>query len=260
MEDEELFYNNIQRALDNLPKNVNILEEKIDLNTQMAYFEFSKEVRKKDVAKECFEARDELFEKKVSAERKKEILTAIAGMDDVKAFRTIEKFLQTKNKKLKQWAVLAYQESRMLIQSSLLEEQQVFISTGLGGEGNNLRYFVVFIQKDREEKLSKSQQKLLKNELIYEIEKGEGKFEQIEFIEGFTTANVLLPLQANIKVIFRNVIDECNQYGNFLDEDMIVTNVKVIGRDEIIEMLEHQVEEEDEDEEIDENGFDEEED
>jgi len=234
---EKQFYQNIQKVLDDLPDNFSILEEQIDIEIQMKYFELAREVRSRNLATECFENREQLFLQDISAERKREILLSLAIIDDVKAFRTIEKFVGLADEELKQWAVLAFQESRMLIQSSLLDEQLVFISTGLGGKGQKLRYYVVFINKNRETILNTTQQKLLKDEIIFELNKNEGIFESMDFSEGFSTVLAVLPLQSDLKNIFRNIIDECNQYGNFLDDDMIVTNVKVMSRNEILEML-----------------------
>jgi hypothetical protein len=125
----------------------------------------------------------------------------------------------------------------MLIQSSLLDEQLVFISTGLGGKGQKLRYYVVFINKDRQGILNATQQKLLKNEVVFELDQNNGEIESMDFSEGFSTVLAMLPLQSDLKQIFRNIIEECNQYGDFLDEDMIVTNVKIMSRNEILEML-----------------------
>ena len=235
--EEKQYYQNIQKVLEELPENFSVLEEQIDIEVQMKYFEEAKKIRAIKPAHDSFEHRDELFDKKISKERKKEILLSIAILDDVKAFRTIEKFLEQSKGELKKWAVLALQESRMLIQSSLLDEQQVFISTGLGGKGKKLRYYVVFLNKERETILNSSQQKLLKNEIIFELKKYEGEFESMDSSEGFSTFLIMLPLAADIKQILRNIINECNQYGNFLDEEMIVTNVKILSRSEILEML-----------------------
>lgn len=235
--EEKQFYHNIQRVLENLPDNFSILEEQIDIDIQVKYFELANRVRSKKNAAKCFKNREELFLNDISEDRKREILLAIASIDDVKAFRTIEKFVGLATGELKQWAVLAFQESRMLIQSSLLDEQQVFISTGLGGKGQKLRYYVVFINKNQNIILTKTQQKLLKDELVYELNQHKGEFESMDFSEGFSTVLVMLPLQSDLKKLFRSVIDECNQYGDFLDDDMIVTNVKVMSRNEIIEML-----------------------
>lgn len=235
--EEKQFYHNIKRVLENLPDNFSILEEQIDIDIQVKYFELANRVRSKKNALKCFKNREELFLNDISEDRKREILLAIASIDDVKAFRTIEKFVGLATGELKQWAVLAFQESRMLIQSSLLDEQQVFISTGLGGKGQKLRYYVVFINRNQNIILTKIQQKLLKDELVYELNQHKGEFESMDFSEGFSTVLVMLPLQSDLKKLFRSVIDECNQYGDFLDDDMIVTNVKVMSRNEILEML-----------------------
>lgn len=241
--EEDIFYNNIQKALEDLPGNFNILEEKIDIALQMKYFEFSRKLRKRNDLDDFFERREELFSNDTDRKTKKEILAALAATDDVKAFRTIEKFAKEPDADLKEWSVLALQESKMLMQSSLLEEQQVFISTGLGGKGQMLRYCVVFINKEREELLNSTQQKLVKEELIYAVKKEEGEFEVMSFFEGFCTSLVLLPLTADLKMLFHGIIDECNQYGDFLQEDMIVTNVKDLSRGEIIQLLNEKNEE-----------------
>ncbi len=234
---DEIFYNNIQKALENLPDNFNILEEQIDIDIQMQYFDFAKEFREKVDPDEVFEHRDELFEEGTLPERQKEILSVLSVIDDVKAYRTIEKYLENAEGFMQKWAILALQESRMLLQSSLLDEQQVFISTGLGGKGQKLRYFVVFLNASENGVLNKTQQKLLKEELIFELKNTDGEFESINFLEGFSTSLLMLPLRADLRAIFRNIIDECNQYGNFLKVDLIVTNVKILSKDEIIELL-----------------------
>jgi len=249
---EKKFYQNIQTVLENLPENFSILEEQVDIELQMKYFEEARRVRANDAVAESFEKRELLFDKEINPETKRHILLGLAGVDDVKAFRTIEKFVKTSKGELKKWGVLAMQESRMLIQSSLLDEQQVFISTGLGGKGQKIRYYVVFINKNPWEILSGTQQKLLKDEVILELKSHDGDFETIDFTEGFSTSLVMLPLQTDIRMLFRNIIDECNQYGDFLDDDMIVTNMKMLSRNEISEMLQKRGEDElDELEDID---------
>ncbi|MCY1720135.1 hypothetical protein OU798_07260 [Prolixibacteraceae bacterium Z1-6] len=231
------FYKNIQKALEDLPENFSILEEQIDVGIQMKYFEFTKKQREKDIDEGCFIERDQLFDDEVGEERKKEILTSIAVYDDVRAYRTLEKYVQEAKGELKQWAILALQESRMLMHSSLLDEHQVFISTGLGGKGQKLRYYVVFLNKEKDEMLTATQQKLLKDELIFELKKHDGEFESMDFMEGFSSSLVMLPLQVEIRQVFQNVIEECNQYGGFLQDDLIITNVKIMSRGEIIQLI-----------------------
>ncbi|MBW6533569.1 MAG: hypothetical protein K0B11_01040 [Mariniphaga sp.] len=239
MKDEE-FYNDIQKLFEDLPGNFNILEEQIDLEVQMKYFEISRKVRDDEAEKNYLEFADELFIPETDLDQKKEILIGLAGTDDVKAYRTLEKFLEQASSEIRSWAVLAVQENRMLLQTSLLDEQQFFISTGLGGKGKKLRYYLVFINRNRNGLLNKTQQKLVKDELIFGLKPVEGEFESIDFSEGFCTSLVLLPVTADIKKVFSNVVEECNQYGDFLEEDMIITNVKVLSRNEILDIVNKQ--------------------
>lgn len=228
--------------LENIPANFSVLEEQINVELQIEYFKFAKNLREKEDPEQYLSQTDLLFDPSSSADTKKKILASLASSGEVEDFRTIEKFLANPDKGLKDWAILACQEGRMLLQSTLLDEQQVFISTGLGGKGHKLRYFVVFIHKSGES-LSEMQKKLLCDELIYTLEKNEGEMEELSDLLDFTTALVILPLKAPLKEIFRSIIDECNQYGNFLKEDLVVTNVKRLNPVEIVEILKQQSEE-----------------
>src|SRR5690554_1405972 len=239
MEDENI-YKDLQRIFEDLPENFNILEEQIDLDVQMKYFERSREVKEKVIDKDYLVEGEKLFVPETTTTKKKEILVGLAGVDDVKAYRTIESFLKQSKGKLRSWAVLALQENRMLLQTSLLDEKQYFISTGLGGKDKKLRYYVVFIHRNNDKMLTSTQQKLLKDELIFNLKPDNGEFESIDFSEGFSSSQVLLPVTSDIRQVFINVVDECNQYGDFLEEDMIITNVKILTRGEILEIINKQ--------------------
>lgn len=234
---DQKFYNNLQSALANLNDNFDILEEQIDVELQMQYFEYVNQRRDKAVNKEIPENSDDLFAGDTPIEQKKEILAALSITDSPQAYRIIERFVTNTDGHMKQWGIMALHESRILLQSSLLDEQQIFISTGLGGKGKKLRYFVVFLNNPPDITLTTTQQKILKDELIFELEKHQGEFETIDFIDEFSTAIIMLPLKTDIRTVFRNVVAECNQYGNFLKPDVIITNVKIMSKDEIISLL-----------------------
>ena len=42
----------------------------------------------------------------------------------------------------------------------------------------------------------------------------------------------------SLKSVFKEAIDECNRYGNFLNDDFIVTNVRTLSFKEIEDFLE----------------------
>ena len=78
--------------------------------------------------------------------KKKNGWSYLATLDDVSVYRAIENFSK-QDTPLKKWAIIALQQSRMLLQSTLLDDPGVFISTGLGGQGLLLRYFCVFFYR-----------------------------------------------------------------------------------------------------------------
>jgi hypothetical protein len=231
MEEEE-FYRKIKKALDEIPDNFNILEEKINIETQTWYFNYSNRMKEKGNVDKYLAIANKLFDDS-DIEKKREILSGLASIASVTAYRAIELYLKNPEPMLKDWATLALQESRMLLQSSILEEQQVYISTGLGGKGSNLRYNVVFTIKNQNMKLAPFQEKLVKEELADLLGKKDGELEEIEFFTGYISTHLVLPLKAPLKDIFKTFVTTVNEFGNFLSDDVIVTNVKSLSEKEI---------------------------
>ena len=228
----------IQEAIDSLPEDFSILEEQIDVDLQMAYFEMVKELRNNEFDDSFVEdAKKSLYRDDLSVDDIKQLLVQLAGFDDIQAFRIIEAFHKQSKGEIKNWAVLALQESRMVIQSSLLGEQQVFISTGLGGKGQNIRYFVAMTHDEFGQEFNDTQKKLVESELCFFLEKAEGELEGINFNGSFALCLFLFPLKQNLHETFKLFIDECNQYGNFLNEDVIITNVKKLTVEELNEFI-----------------------
>jgi len=228
-------YNKILELFGRIPENYSILEEQIDIKIQMNYFERSKKVKENRPDKaEILAKKELLFIDKIDKNEKIEILTLLANLDDVEAFRIIEKFLKTCPAELKDWTTLALQECRMTLESSLLDENQVIISTGLGGKGKKLRYFTVLASKEGAP-FSDLQKKLIEKELNFSMKKQDGEVEQIEFYENYATFLAIVPLNVSIKELIKLAIDECNQIGNFINLKFILTNVKKLSIDEIVD-------------------------
>ena len=75
------------------------------------------------------------------------------------------------------------------------------------------------------------------NEITVALKPYKGILEQIDFFEDYCTLHLLFPLNADLKSIFEKTIDECNLYGNFLQRNMIITNVKKLSEEEIKSIL-----------------------
>ncbi|HLN73711.1 MAG: hypothetical protein ACM3O8_14180 [Methylococcaceae bacterium] len=231
--EENNIYKKIQDAISSLPQNFSVLEEQIDIELQMEYFNYARDLKPGFTPEVIMEHRGDLFDESVPLDEKKNLLVLFASLEKVEAFRIIEKYAKNPDPELREWSILALQESRMVLQSSLMDEQQVYISTGLGGRGQKLRYFVVMIGRDDNADYSPVQKKLVQTELEYAVKHNDGELEEVTFDKNMAIALMLLPVKSDLQGVFSSVINECNQYGDFIRPDIIITNVKRMTVDEI---------------------------
>lgn len=236
MEQEENIFGKIQELLGNFKGNYSVLQEQVDIDVQLEYFESSKNLRKTKIHKDHESLIDRLNSEGSNLDQKKNILVQLASIDKVEAYRAIEMYNQNPDPELKDWSTLAMQESRVLLESSFLDENQVLISTGLGGKGSKLRYFIVLIAK-KDMVFDELKKKIITNELNFVFQKNASELEDIEFSDRFAAVKALIPLTISLNGVFTEIIDECNQFGDFLHSNVIVTNVKVLSFEEISEYL-----------------------
>ncbi len=225
MKDSENLYDKIRELIGKDPGQLNIMEDIIDVDLQVEYFEYSKRISQEYDSDWALDQLDLLSDPDYPSDGKKQLLARLATMEDVAAFRAIESYAQHPDKGLKDWSALALQESRMHLESHLLEENQVFISTGLGGKNNKLRYFLVLIARNRQE-LNAFQLKIIQDEFPYVMQQYDAEIEEFESSGYLATFTLLLPIQFAVKEVFTEGINACNQYGDFLRDNCIVTNVK----------------------------------
>jgi len=237
MNDAENIFDKLRELSGKIKGNFNILEDQVDINVQMEYFKYAKEVKKDLDAEAIIEKKDDLFNEVKAISEKKHLISQLASIDNVSAFRTIEKYLKNPDTILKDWALMAFQESKMLLESSLLDENQIFISTGLGGKGTKLRYFVVLFSNS-DESFNDFQQRIIKNEFEFVLTKSDAEIEEISFKDNFASIMVLVPINSILQTIFENAIEISNEYGNFIKKDFIITNVKKLSKAEIVEFIE----------------------
>ncbi len=236
MEESENIFDKLKELFGSNAGNFNILEKQIDVDIQVKYFDLSRQVKKGLIPQIVMEDSEKLFSETMNEESKKELLARLASVEEVKAFRIIEKYYKSASESLKPWAALAYQESKMMLESKILDENQVLISTGLGGKGHKLRYFVVLLSRN-EKNLSKVQKKIIRSEFGFILDKYDSELEDLNFLEGMATLMSVIPMNKPVKAVFEEAINECNNYGDFLDDNFIITNVKKLSFGEIKDFL-----------------------
>ncbi len=235
---DENIFDKLRQLNGKFPEKLNILEQQIDVKLQMDYFKYTRKYKKQNpgYASVNFDELPDLNDPALTIEAKKEQLVKLASLDNAKAYRAIESFVENNDPELNNWAILALQESKMLIESNLLQENQIFISTGLGGKGNALRYFIVLIGNNITD-FSDFQKNMIQSEFEFALKNNKSELESITFEESFALMLALIPFEIPFQKVFRVAVEECNQFGGFLKPNFLVTNVKTLSVTEIKEFL-----------------------
>lgn len=80
---------------------------------------------------------------------------------------------------------------------------------------------------------SSSQIQIIKNEFDIQFKKNNSVIEKIDFFNNIFTLLALIPISLPISDVIAESISESNNFGSFLHDQYLVTNVKILDADEI---------------------------
>ncbi len=216
-----------------------ILEQRVPVELQMEYFKYSEDLRKDKVDLDeddymIFE--ESLFDPEITTDYKKYILSSLATSPQVRAYRMLEEYVKHPAEDVENWAYLALMESRISLESELSDEKQIYISTGLGGKGQKLRFYTLILSKDNDF-FEEYQRQIIEREFHYYLEHADCEVERLTIGEQYIELVFLIPVKTDIKLLLDTVIEECNQYGDFLAGTFTITNVKELTGEEVMEII-----------------------
>lgn len=214
-----------------------ILEDLVPIEEQMEYFRYFERLRSENLPFVRDEEVALLFSPDTPVARKKRSLVLLASIPDVGAYRSIETYHSSPlEEELTHWSSMALVSSRIVLSSDLSGQQQVYISSGLGGQDKKLRFFSLFTTVDREP-FTDLQKEIVEREFTFQLEKADIIIEKFETKANYFTIQMLFTFDTDAKSCLDAAVIECNQYGNFLDTRFLFTNVKVLSEKEIETLL-----------------------
>jgi hypothetical protein len=215
-----------------------LMEDAIDLSIQKEYFYLSETIDIDNVDyKEVLKESKKLFSENTPIETKKRILILLAHFGTTESYRTIEKYLNQTGQELKDWGLLSLKECRMFLESALLEEEGGFLSTGLGGKDNQLRYYFIVSLKEGLT-FTETHRNTLKKGFERISQKYNSEIEEINFEINYAMIGIFIPMDFAVGDVIEEGISECNKMGEFLFFHYYVTNVKKPTNEKILKYLE----------------------
>ena len=241
MKEEGDVFKKFRDSFSKMDGHFHILEQRVPVELQMEYFKYSEQVRKERAKPDLNDMdytafRESLSNPESTTDYKKYILSMLATSREVKAYRMLEDYVQHPDEDVSNWAYMALIESRIYLESELSDEKQIYISTGLGGKGEKLRFYVLMLSRDRKPFLE-YQRKVIEREFAYFLPKADCEIERLTIGEQYVELVFLIPVRADIKLTLDKVINECNQYGDFLSDIFTITNVKELTEQEVTDII-----------------------
>ena len=232
-------FKQFQKFLSETKGDFHVLEQRVPVEKQLQYFKFSDRLRKEAVpwTENDFEQfESDLYNPESTGEYKRRILSIFAVSKDVKSYRRLERYVQSPDPELTDWAYMALMESRIMLESELSEEKQIYISTGLGGKGRKLRFYLL-LQTNGNKPFLDYQRNVIEREFAFAMRNADCDIERLTVHETDADLLALMPIRTDIKQLIEHIIEECNQYGDFLSKSFTVTNVKELNDEEIARII-----------------------
>lgn len=245
-EEEDDILQKYQHSFKNMKGKIHILEQQVPVEEQMRYFRASERWKKNAGGllpaydEECNLWYRKLTDKEAvqSEEEKKELLLNLANSKNPVAFRLLKQYVSDGlDPEVANWAYLALMEIQIALESDYSDERQIYISTGMGGKGTKLRFFILLVSAGRKP-FEPYQRQVIERECTYAFSQVDWEIESLQVAENYVELLLLIPIGGNIKKVMGNTIRECNEYGHFLDDRYTITNVKPLSDDEIQKILE----------------------
>jgi hypothetical protein len=232
MRNDNDVFKEFQQSLRGLKGNLHVLETTVPVEKQMEYFRYSENVRDRS-ANETVEKQIEVLNSMDSTFNElKYAMTFLAISGDVKAYRALETYSKEPKNNLTDWVALSLLQAKITLESEFSDEKQVFISTGLGGKDNKLRFFT-FFKSTRLKPFSDYQRDLIEKEFSFTVHKYNGILEELKIESNYFSLLFLVELEVDIKNMMKNIVTECNEYGDFINPNFIITNVKIFSPEDI---------------------------
>lgn len=239
MKDKEDVFSKFRDSFSKIDGRFHVLEQRVPVELQMEYFKYSEQIRKErkeltDIEYDTFI--DTLKDEETSTEYKRYVLSSLAASHQVRAYRALEDYVSHSSEDVTDWAYMALMESRISLESELSDERQVYISTGLGGKGEKLRFYMMFPARENKP-FDQLQRQIIEREFDYYLKREDCEIERLRIHDVFMDLLALVPVRMNIKEVMDKIINECNLYGNFLYDSYTITNVKELTEEEVYEVL-----------------------
>lgn len=178
---------------------------------------------------------EQLADKTMSISQKKLALVQLARWGTAGAYRLVQKYCTRPDSGLEEWSRIAMYECQMRLEQEMLDEPVGLVSTGLGGQGERLRF--IFVLALQEEASAEGKQQEVQGALDKVCQRYRSIVESTQFQAPCLQVQALVPLDVAVGKVIEEIIVSFNREQEEFCQDYLVTNVSVPTEEEIREFL-----------------------
>jgi len=232
---ENIHDGGLELLFDGLPLNFRVMNMPLSVDTQMEFMEVMKNLDEQESVEDWKTCEARLFNPETPLNEQKTLLAQLTLVDDVEVMRALERYAESCPAEVKDFAKMAAYQSKLFLEAAILGENQVVVASGLGGEGEKMRFFVA-LQSRNHKPLSAVQQRIVQKETAYQLKQYNVVAESVTFEGCYVKVIALIPMRTGVHRMFQQCIDACNELGEFLEKNMVISTVKVLNAEELDEI------------------------
>ncbi|KGN71379.1 hypothetical protein [Porphyromonas sp. COT-239 OH1446] len=227
------------------PENIHQLPEYVPIQLQKQYIEQARSVRRQrlqgslalDDEEIISQARELFAQETMEVSELRKQLVLLASTASIEALRLVQELLPRLKAVNRSWALMAELDLKMSVVGSLVDADQVMLASGLGGRGHLIRLHG-FVTYRPGITIEPYQERILVDELLYQVGRVGGEVESYEFAPSFMLFGILLPVDSDMERLLGAYIASCNEMGGFLSRRSFITNTHPLTLGRVTRLLE----------------------
>jgi hypothetical protein len=219
------------------PYKVKVVDLQLDMKTQMEYFSLLSEIFQGNNPEALASIpREKTFDPNVPWEYRKRMLAWLSSSEEVDVLRDLEQYEKNCPEEERGFVSMCVYQCRTNIESALLGEHHAVVASGMGGEGNRIRYFAALTTVSGQA-WSATEQHLLREELMLACREQDAAVELLEFSGRYAKILLLTPITLSPVAVVRSAKNASNELGVFISQREVITNISRLSDEELDKIL-----------------------
>ena len=201
-------------------KRVEFINEKIPVEEQVVYTDFSQKRREAGINRRSFKENAGILASSQNDEQIKTALSDMAGIGSIEALKYLTDFADKNKGKYDFWPAIARNECKGTVEYDLTGEIKIYILSPFGSVNGKIKLKATFVTESQEG-FSEFHQNVIRKEFAFQDSRHKTET-KVFFKNRRCTLRILMPLSTPILSTITSTICDCNVLGCNINVDSLI--------------------------------------